>query len=121
MNETNLTFNEIYLNRRDMRTLKKAKNKSVSTDLCENLLLLGFVEEVKTHIPGYQPQTTETAQISILGSRYLAYIREKRSQTRRARLHDWLIAAFSVLGGALLSKPIWNWIDWVIKWLSDKL
>ena len=119
MNTTDLAFDEIFLSRKDMRTLKKAEKTIVSTELCEDLLLLGFVEEVKTHIPGYRPKSNGTAQITALGSRYLKYIKEKRNKIKGEHLHDWLIPIFSVLGGALLSKPIWNGIDCLIKWVSE--
>ena len=35
---------------------------------------------------------------------------EKRSQRR----HDWAIAIFSTLGGALLSDPLWNLINRIL-------
>ena len=33
------------------------------------------------------------------------------SDKKSERLHDWLIAIFTALGGALLSKPLWDLIN----------
>lgn len=43
---------------------------------------------------------------------------EDRKQEHR---HNWLIAVFSTLGGALLSKPLWDGIDLIIEWIQEIL
>lgn len=44
----------------------------------------------------------------------LRYENEKRARSQEHR-HNWRIAIFSTLGGAILSKPIWDIIDWFIQ------
>ena len=47
--------------------------------------------------------------------------KEKRIEQRESRrqkeqfAHDWRIAIFSALAGAVLSKPIWAGIEWLIQ------
>lgn len=50
-------------------------------------------------------------KINDTGKDYLAYSKMATEESRKNRLHDWHIAIFSTLGGALLSKPIWEGID----------
>lgn len=48
------------------------------------------------------------------GRNYLRYKEDEKSKERRANWHDWKIAIFSSFAGALLSRPIWGGIDWLI-------
>lgn len=48
------------------------------------------------------------------GRNYLRYKENEKSEKTKSNLHDWKIAFFSVIGAALLSKPLWAGIDWVI-------
>ena len=47
--------------------------------------------------------------------------KEKRIEQRESRrqkkqfAHDWKIAIFSALAGAVLSKPIWAGIEWLVQ------
>lgn len=39
---------------------------------------------------------------------------ESMEKERREFSHDWKIAIFTAFAGALLSRPIWSGIDWLI-------
>lgn len=41
------------------------------------------------------------------GHDYLSYIRNREADKRADRMHNWKIAIFSALAGALLSEPLW--------------
>ncbi len=58
------------------------------------------------------------------GRSYLRYFDDKKSSEKIARIHNWKIAAFSVFGSALLARPLWAGIDWLVAiviQLIDKL
>lgn len=44
------------------------------------------------------------------GRSYFEEQSDERAQIRKQQRHDWLIAIFSALAGALASEPIWNLI-----------
>lgn len=48
------------------------------------------------------------------GRNYLRYIENLKEEKKKSNLHDWKIAVFSVLGAAILSRPLWAGFDWVI-------
>lgn len=119
MNTTDLAFDEIFLSRKDIRILKKSEKASVPTKECKNLLIYKFVDEIKVNNPGYLPKSTGTAQINNLGISYLAYIKAKNNDRKRDHMHDWLVAVFSTLAGAVLSKPLWEFIEWICYALAE--
>lgn len=41
------------------------------------------------------------------GHDYLSYIRNREADKRADRSHNWKVAIFSALAGALLSEPVW--------------
>lgn len=55
------------------------------------------------------------------GRTYLKYTHRQVRERRSDRLHDWIIAVFSILAGALLSRPIWESIDWLVQLLHKVL
>lgn len=48
------------------------------------------------------------------GRSYLRYYDDKKTNEKTARIHNWKIAAFSVFGSALLARPLWAGIDWLV-------
>lgn len=47
------------------------------------------------------------------GTARLVELTQERTQRRKQFSHDWMIAAFSIIGGALLSNPLWEFIAWL--------
>lgn len=42
-----------------------------------------------------------------------------KQRVKEQRIHDWKIAVFTTFGGALLSKPLWDFaIPWIINLFS---
>lgn len=56
--------------------------------------------------------------ISVRGKEYLAYLGHRKKDKSSDRRHDWVIAIFSVIVGAVLSRPLWQIIDWLAGLLS---
>lgn len=67
----------------------------------------------------YVSRTKGNLQITETGRQVLLREAYNKQQTRKEHRHNWLIAIFSTIGGALLSKPIWAGIEWLINWLSQ--
>lgn len=59
------------------------------------------------------------ARINDNGKDYIAYSRKVSNESREKRLHDWKIAIFSTIGGALLSQPLWDSIEWLLALASS--
>lgn len=60
------------------------------------------------------------SMITAKGNSYLTYERKKDQARRKEHTHNWLIAIFSVVCGALLSEPLWTLIRLIISWFSEK-
>lgn len=52
------------------------------------------------------------------GVSYLRYINDESAKSRKDRAHDWKIAVFTAIAGALLSKPIWTVINQIVEAFS---
>lgn len=44
---------------------------------------------------------------------------EDDAKVRSQRRHEWRIAIFTTLGGALLSKPLWTGISLLCSWIAS--
>ena len=113
MGTINLSFDQIALSRSEMRYLRKAAKEKVELRKCSRLKNLGLVDEERKGMPGYTPTPTGFAEINQDGINYLAYIKGQKQSKRKAYRHDWSIAIFSTLLGALVSRPLWEFIDWI--------
>lgn len=105
------------------------KKKSISA-----LKSLNFVNYYLADEHGTRSAVSDLlhAEITDDGERYLVYIEdtEKRSlddqkkdaeKEKRQFRHDWKIAIYSSVVGALLSRPIWDGIDWIAKLITSLL
>lgn len=70
---------------------------------------LGLIE-LKKH------PTLDTYAISLRpkGRCYFEAERDEHREKRKDRLHDWALALFSAIAGALLSEPVWAIIRYVL-------
>ena len=51
-----------------------------------------------------------------------AYHEAREDKRQRQKFaHDWKIAVFSAVAGALLARPLWAGIDWLIDWAGRLL
>lgn len=50
---------------------------------------------------------------SNLGLHYFESEADEQAKVRKVFLHEWKIAVFSALAGALLSRPLWAAIGWL--------
>ena len=56
---------------------------------------------------------TTVYRINTDGKEYLKWLTFREREKQSDRRHDWIIALFSVLAGAVLSRPLWETIDWI--------
>lgn len=61
----------------------------------------------------------QTGTVTEKGMQVLLCHRYAEEDRRQEHWHNWLIAIFSTFGGALLSKPVWVGIEWLIGWLKE--
>lgn len=61
----------------------------------------------------YTSRTGKYADITEKGRQVLLHYENAARARRSERRHNWLIAIFSTVGGALLSKPIWTVLEWI--------
>lgn len=65
----------------------------------------------------YPSPKSEVVRINNDGEQVLLRI-DQENQTRK---HNWRIAIFSALCGALLSSPFWNALKWLIAWIFQRI
>lgn len=70
---------------------------------------LDLIRKQRSDSPGKENE--EICEIRDRGRNYLKYLEGEDEKEHRQFSHDWKIAMFSALAGALLSKPIWGGID----------
>lgn len=67
-----------------------------------------------------QPKSNvEVCEIRIRGRNFLHYLSGEKSEKRRDHIHDWKIAVFSALAGALLSQPMWDFLRWLFDFFQQ--
>lgn len=54
------------------------------------------------------------------GKQFLNLTRDREDREKRRFRHDWKIATFSALAGALLSKPLWSGIEFFVTLIFEK-
>lgn len=77
---------------------------------------LDFIIKGKTDHPN--KENIEFCEIRDRGRNYLEYLDGEAEKERRQFSHNWKIAIFSAFAGALLARPLWAGIDWIIALLS---
>lgn len=71
----------------------------------------------------YRSSGLESGKNYIRLNKCITYFEDKARQEkekRSDRAHDWLIAVFSALAGALLSKPLWGTLENIWKMVSPR-
>ena len=61
------------------------------------------------------PNSPAAIKLSPKGMAYLEDQAEKKKERRKQNLHNWKIAIFTAIAGALLSKPIWDVIGEILE------
>lgn len=60
-------------------------------------------------------ENTEFCEIRDRGRNYLKYLYGEAEKERRQFSHNWKVAIFSAFAGALLARPVWAGIDWILQ------
>ena len=105
-----MNFENIFLSKKELKRLRKLAGanrlllqvpedtKLINLHLIEHALL----RDSNGNALGWHCRIKDT------GENYLKYHDRRNAERRSDRLHDWLIAIVSILGGAFLSEPLWN-------------
>ena len=104
-----LNKSELYLLRQcdEDIVLQTSKNHNDSIRLRD----LDLIQIMRPNDPS--KNQNEYCFIRERGRNYLRYIDDKKAAEQRANRHDWGIAIFSSLVGAILSDPLWSLIRWI--------
>lgn len=110
---------DIHLSKRALRLLKRiSKGKYVDWTSVERSAeyktLVYFV--LVDHQRG-----TKIGSITEKGLQVLLSHQHADDDRKQEHRHNWLIAVFSTLGGALLSKPLWDGIEWLTELIQEIL
>ena len=105
-----MNFENIFLSKKELKRIKKLAQSSqplpqVPEDtklINKDLAAHDFLRDENGNILGWHCRIADT------GRDYLQYHKRRNAERRSERLHDWLIAIASMLGGAFLSEPLWN-------------
>lgn len=109
--------NEIYLSKSDIRILKKLeRNTQIKWASIEAAVYQTNLDYCDLVVPS---KTGEYARITTAGRQALFQYRKEKRNQRSEHTHNWLISIFSVVGGALLSDPLWAGIRCLVSWLSE--
>lgn len=114
-----MNFDYIQLSKEEiqrLRQLAEAPNGLDSGPNEKNLMEYRLITRNWYHV-----QTEDGAHkseaVSVItsdGRNYLTYVSTLKRARRKEHLHDWLIAIFSAICGALLSEPLWELIRRII-------
>ena len=111
-----MDFDKILVDDKDIRRLRKiAKSENglpnVPDDsrLRNQWLISCDYRELK---PRYSRITPD-------GRDYLLWLDIRKREKRSERRHSWAVAVFSVIAGAVLSRPLWETIDQIRSFLSN--
>lgn len=79
-----------------------------AVQVCETLAAMGLIEYTSD-----KKDDCKFISITDSGKCYFQVEEEKKREFR----HDWRIAVFSAVFGALLSEPLWAVLRWLVKYL----
>lgn len=113
-----MDFDQIYLTDSEVEALRYSAHNEISLSEFRRLKDYKLVSEIYSHKPGWSTVGKGRAVINDRGEDYLIYLECRERENRRERLHDWKIALFSTLGGALLSAPLWDGIRFLLRLLQ---
>ncbi len=122
IDSSDMAFEEIVLGKEERYLLKKLSYKVAieysSDDSCfdavSRLKRLGLVETQAKKCDFSTGKIESYAIITDRGKDLLEYYNGKDLDRKKHYSHEWKIAIFTVLGGALLSRPLWSGIDWIM-------
>ena len=105
-----MNFENIFLSKKELNRLRKlAKSSQLLPQVPEDTKLINkyltehhLLRDENGNILGWHCRIVDR------GRDYLKYHDRRSAERRSDRLHDWLIAIASILGGAFLSEPLWN-------------
>lgn len=97
-----MNFEEIALNRTEVRLLKRSIKQAVPIEKCPRLLRLKLVAEEMIPVPGYQPKSSGVAYVTDLGCDYIAYYDRRMEEYRKTRLLAIISTIVSIV--SLLSQ-----------------
>lgn len=92
-----MDFDKIVLSNRDFRRLKKSSSKEIDVENDDMLITLDFIEECRTHVPGYAGIPTGMARITKTGNLYLEYEKRKNREYRVTRTISVVALIVSIL------------------------
>lgn len=79
-----------------------------AVQVCETLKAMGLIE--------YSLDSRDNRRYIEITDKGRRYFQEKEDKKQNFR-HDWRIAIFSAVTGALLSEPLWAVLRWLVKQL----
>lgn len=105
-----MNFENIFLTKQAIKRLRElAKSSEWSKRTPEDSVLINkhliehcLLKDSDGNILGWHCRIVDP------GRDYLKYHDRRSAERRSDRLHDWIIAIASMLGGAFLSEPLWN-------------
>ena len=112
-----MDFDQIYLTDAEVQALRQSADHEISLEDFRRLKDYKLVDEIYSHVQGRMPVGKGRAIINDRGADYLIYLDCRERETRRERLHDWKLALFSTIGGAILSAPLWDGIRLLLRLL----
>ena len=113
-------FGTIEISKKEFKLLQKSKNKLVivtskNQKYAFRLQELDFIRILRFSKPG--KESVDVCDIRTRGENYLYYKKAHMAEKRSEYLHDWKLQIFSAIAGALLSRPLWDGIDWAVSLL----
>lgn len=115
-----MDFDSIVLTKKELRRLEQLSNapgglpRAVEDQTLYNRKLI-FCE----HYRNDNGTGSSLYFISQDGKDYLGQKKRNDRTERKGRQHDWIIAIFSLIAGAILSRPLWETIDLIIEFFKN--
>lgn len=110
---------DIPLTRQELRALRRCQTEPIPLAGNERLVRHKLACEIIEPVQGYFGNRTGKLEITDLGRDYLISYASRKKDLRESRRHDWLTTLLSTFGGALLSKPVWDALEWILDWLGE--
>ncbi|MBP3304909.1 MAG: hypothetical protein J6L24_02965 [Oscillospiraceae bacterium] len=110
-----MNFEQIYLTDAELAALRRSIHNEIPLEGNERLRTYKLVDELYSYVPGRMPVRKDRCIISDRGWDYLIFLEHQERDIRREYRHDWKIALFSALGGALISEPLWDLIRLLLR------
>lgn len=115
-----MDFDSVLLTKKELRRLQQLANapeglpRAVEDHNLHNKMLI-----YSEHYRNEDGTGSSLYFISQDGKDYLEQKKRNDRTERKDRQHDWNIALFSLIAGALLSRPLWETIDLIIQFFKN--